>query len=933
MHFAYLKQWVVVLLFLVSGIVAQSATLRGVIQDQSGEILIGAAVYTADRQHSSVTGLDGSYVLKGLPVGTHQIEVSFLGFEVHKFSIEVKTEEEVLGQNIKMKSSSVVMETFEIVGKSANGSALSARLDEKNAVKALNVVSAKSIELSPDLTVANVVQRVSGISIERSGNGDGQYAIVRGMDKRYNYTLVNGIKIPSPDTRHRYVPLDIFPADLMDKLEVSKTLTPKMEGDAIGGVVNMVMKDAPDRLKVNTNLALGYSQLFIDRDFNEFDASVVQKDSPLEKNGKDYSATIDDFSKGNMVYKDIKPMPNVTFGASVGDRFLKSKLGVIGAVSYRRDYRGLNSVYFENETDRVTNRPLLNALQERKYSSLNQRLGGHLKLDYRLSNLHSIKLYNAYVLLEEQQSRYIFKRDLDRADPNKGTEVYSYDYRSRKRTQQIYNSTLQGEHVLTDWLDADWSLVYSKASAYTPDKSEFKTNGGTSNFQPIPITVERRNPREWDHNKDQDIAGYLNTDIKSKILEQKVVWSVGGMVRRKKRNNFYNKYLFDPFDPDKPVGQQGTLVKGVDWNDFSDVKWKVVNPKGQTQNEKNHDAHENIMAAYGQFKIDHQKMVIVGGLRMEQTDQGYTLLYPARNQEEKGNQEYTDFLPSISVKYMPKEKINIRGAYFKSISRPGFFEIVPYNEKDEDYEEVGNPDLKRVQADNFDFRFEYFPKSTDQILVGVFYKKIQDPIEKAIVENESQTALVRKPGNFGTAYNFGLELDVIKYFRKFGVKANYTFTLSEINSTKKIRTRENPDDPSSQLVELDIDQKRPLQGQSMHVANLSLLYKDTQTGWNAQLAFNYTGERIAEVSAFKDMDVWDKWVMLSDFSVEKKFKSRFSVYAKVKNIFDTPREQFLKQGISAKNSELPHQPKEGENYLIRKDFFGQTYQLGIRFNL
>ncbi|MBO9201919.1 TonB-dependent receptor plug domain-containing protein [Niastella sp. MAH-29] len=62
------------------------------------------------------------------------------------------------------------------------------------------------------------MQRISGVSIERSNTGDGQHAIIRGMDKRYNTTLVNGIKIPSPDNRNRYVPLDIFPAELLDPI-------------------------------------------------------------------------------------------------------------------------------------------------------------------------------------------------------------------------------------------------------------------------------------------------------------------------------------------------------------------------------------------------------------------------------------------------------------------------------------------------------------------------------------------------------------------------------------------------------------------------------------------------------------------------------------------------------------------------------------------
>jgi outer membrane receptor for ferrienterochelin and colicin len=133
--------------------------------------------------------------------------------------------------------SSYILGAVEVVTNTRLGNTeASARATERNAMNVMNVISAREIEFSPDVTVANVVQRVSGVSLERSSSGDGQHAIVRGMDKRYNYTLVNGIKIPSPDPKNRYVPLDIFPSELLDRLEVTKALTPSMEGDAIGGL-------------------------------------------------------------------------------------------------------------------------------------------------------------------------------------------------------------------------------------------------------------------------------------------------------------------------------------------------------------------------------------------------------------------------------------------------------------------------------------------------------------------------------------------------------------------------------------------------------------------------------------------------------------------------------------------------------------------------
>ena len=156
---------------------------------------------------------------------------------------------------------------------------------EKKADIIQNILSQKTIELLPDVTVANAVQRMSGVTIQRTSSGEGRYAIIRGMDQRYNNTLVNGIKIPSPDNKYRYVPLDIFPSDLLERLEVIKSLTPAMEADATGGAMNLVMKSAPDKFLLNANIAGGYSTLFSDRDFSSFSTGAINKKSPYYKQG------------------------------------------------------------------------------------------------------------------------------------------------------------------------------------------------------------------------------------------------------------------------------------------------------------------------------------------------------------------------------------------------------------------------------------------------------------------------------------------------------------------------------------------------------------------------------------------------------------------------------------------------------------------------
>lgn len=156
------------------------------------------------------------------------------------------------------------------------------------------------------------------------------------MDKRYNYTLVNGVKIPSPDDKNRYIPLNIFPSDLMDRLEVTKSLTADMEGDAAGGVLNMVMKDAPGRLQLQANGAVGYSDYFWKdkRDYLTSDRGNYTKKAPYENFDPSYKATTDDFLNGpTRITSHQAPAPNFIGGLSVGNRFWNNRLGIMLAGS------------------------------------------------------------------------------------------------------------------------------------------------------------------------------------------------------------------------------------------------------------------------------------------------------------------------------------------------------------------------------------------------------------------------------------------------------------------------------------------------------------------------------------------------------------------------------------------------------------------------
>lgn len=358
--------------------------------------------------------------------------------------------------------------------------------------------------------------------------------------------------------------------------------------------------------------------------------------------------------------------------------------------------------------------------------------------------------------------------------------------------------------------------------------------------------------------------------------------------------------------------------QGEDWNNYDEILFTPLK-YGNISDPLNYDATEKIGAGYGMVKYTYRKWEFIAGVRVEHTNQGYTLKFPTENTDPEGNQKYTDVLPSFHAKYGVHKNANLRFSYARSINRPSFFEIVPYSIINEDYKEKGNPDLKHTVADNLDLRYEFFPKSSEQFMVGMFYKRLKNPIEYGLL-NEGQDTYY-KPMNFGNATNLGVEVDVMKYFNWFGIKANYTYTHSSITTEKRIM---DGNDVKT------CTQTRPLFGQAAHVANLSLLFKSTKYGWEGQIAGSYTGKRLSDISNWYDDDIWEDGYLQLDASVEKSFKNGISLFAKASNLLDTPLLRFIQSGPRTENV---NSERNDGNVIERKEWHGQSFMLGIRYKL
>ncbi|HTC00563.1 MAG TPA: TonB-dependent receptor [Ferruginibacter sp.] len=928
-----------------------SQTVKGNAFDaKTGEPLVGATVHIEDTKYTTAVDLDGSYTFKNVKPGKYEIEIDLVGYEKPEDVIIEVAEGNgtVKAGDFKLRQSGKQLAEVLVTNKDKKSDAAARSMEQKSDY-IQNILSQRAIELSPDVTVANALQRISGVNVQRDNSGEGRYAIIRGMDQRYNTTLINGIKIPSPDDKYRYVPMDLFPSELIERIEVIKALTPNMEGDAIGGVMNLVMKSAPDKFIFNINAAGGYSFLFSDRAFSAFDHSGISKNSPDQLHGTAYNATPGDFSFDNLRYNDLSAPVNSIVGLTIGDRFLKKKLGVIVSAAYQNFYKGSNSDFFvlssQGTPTTTGGLPQFTDADSRQFSTQTNRIAVNNKIDYVFNDRNKISLFNFYVHQNDYQTRTT--QDTTYGTNSSGTaKDVDIEYRSKWQIQDIYNSTLQGEHWLSRKLKFDWSGVYSIAENKIPDMSSYDYNdevtfGSGGNVVRDSLTTYGTNVvHTWQYNTDKDWAGYANLTYKPHLFGEEMEFEGGGLYRYKTRTNYYSEYNLEP---QNVYVIPSSTPHPLDVIDTLPLIYKYSNGGNglaATQLHNNvYTAHETITAEYLQAKFMLMpKLQVLGGVRIENTEEDYTVTnQPITIPGQNATYSYTDVLPSVHFKYELSEKQNIRLSYFKSISRPGFGDIVPshYSADDGAYDLEGNDSVQHTIADNYDLRYELFPGHGEQLLLGAFYKNIQDPIEYYVKsEGNSTSSLIITPGNPPSgATNYGFEAVFTKYFGKFGIAANYTYTNSRVTTTKLLyyKSPATLQDTTSYTT-----QTRPLQGQAANIGNISLLYKNQELGLDVQLALAYTGDFISQVSPYYNQDYWQKAYTQLDFSMEKKLGKHFAFFAKVNNLLNSQHKEFLKFSVSqtsAGNGNIPiaFQDKTQGTTIVQRDITNTNFLAGFKY--
>ncbi|HEY4111417.1 TonB-dependent receptor [Puia sp.] len=877
------------LLFLAQTVFAQnSGSVNGKVMGKNKEPLAGAYLSLNGSRQKTTTDNEGNYSFLNLQPGDYTLTIEFIGATTlaRKFTIhpgQRTTLDLLLDQN------NAALQEVNVFGRISQEEEAGSRQREKHANNILNVISAQAMERSPDINAANVLQRMSGLTIQRNGGSDEAYPIIRGLDPRYNNTLVNGIKIAGPDDKSRYVPLNIVPSDLLGSIEVHKSLLPEMEGDAIGGSVNMIMKDAPERPVFKALGSIGYSKIFLDRKFQNFTKADIQQKSLNERFGSAYTAQPNDFSRGNLDFTKTQPPPNSVAAVTWGRRFAKNRLGLLVAGNFQDQYYGSDAIYNQAAPNVHANgAPGLSDYANRFFSTRQMNNGVTAHLDYTINPRNKITLTDVFLYTYIAQARTIIDTAILGGNGGRtvpGTGPVSTDYTSITSRQWLENIKLEGKHILSKHFLADWTGVFSYAAKRTPDMADLSLN---SKIDTTHTTSDIHGPytfittpnyfdditRIWQHNHDQDIDGMFNLSYRSGIhttgtLELKA----GGLYRHKTRFNLQDEYDLKPTTNANGVKQVFT--------DINTAQWTVYNTSGTYDYDlNNYRIHEDISAGYGEMKLSFPRFDLFGGARIEHTQQGYKLntFYPTGiNAVDK---DYTDVLPSVMAKIKLNDRTNLRLSYYKAIARPNYYDLVPATRFSTTTANstTGNPYLNHTTGDNYDIRYEWYPRAEEQVFAGIFYKKLQNPIENAYV-----SGTVDKPQNFGNATDYGAELAFTRYFGRFGITGNYTYLYSKISSTKSYY------DLTTGYSNPDTLQKRSLQGQTDHTLNLSLLYKNPKQAFFAELAFQYIGKSIAVVYPIYGYDYYQRPQSNLALSAEKGLRNRhFTLFTKWNNLLNTP---------------------------------------------
>lgn len=740
--------------------------------------------------------------------------------------------------------------------------------DRKNAAGVQDALGAESIARGTDKSAAEAVKRVPGVSIV----GD-RYVYVRGMGERYNTTTLNGEGLPSPEPRRRVVPFNIVPSNLLQSITVVKTPTADLDGDTVGGNVQLVTKDYPERFSVqvgvgggfNTRATLGPYPSYAGGKTDWLGVDDGTRAAPaepgptfeelLELSDAELSGYVSNWRRNWDVTEKVAP-PNHSFSLGLGGTswFGTQKLGYVAALTYDRSWKDIAEqvTYHTRATDPDTGEYVYvpSSVYDQRTAGSTVLWGAVGGLAWRPHANHQLRLRGVYTRRGEDEVR-LYEQTNDDGEIFAGTRL-------RWTEQGMASGVLEGEHVLGP-LRLDWAGNLGLATMREPDRREYIYSTANSSIPEgggeIPLTwFDQSGFRFFNQLRDDEKGGRVDLTVPFRVRhagDARV--KVGGKLRDKYRVFDAEVYSFD-VDASLPDEQRTASPDVLFGEDAVDAG--VVSVSDTSRPQDSYDGITRIMAGYGLLDLPVlEPLRIVAGVRAEYTWQDFrTGDYEDAETTPDAFvvKQYTDVLPSALATLRLGEATNLRAAYFTSIARPDYFELVPYRFTNyyKNSAQTGNPELDRTRVHSADLRLETFPGPESVLAVTGFYKRLIDPIETVYVSDPEQGQLnLEKPFNIPFGQALGGELEArhhLGFVAPWAEAITYGVNLTAVWSRVSFADADLGE--GDVVIELN-DLERPLAGQSPYLVNASLGYRSAALGFNSQVQLNVTGPRLITVGA------------------------------------------------------------------------------------
>lgn len=916
--------------------IAQNGSIKGrVIDLKTKEGVIGANAVIEGTTVGAATDLDGVFTIPNVKPGTYALVISSITYKTQTIQDVIVESGNVTSLEITLVEDVAELEEVIVTAKKEIATDLNLLKSIKESKLVVSGISSEQITKLPDRDVAQIAQRVPGVTIV-----DNRFVIIRGVPERYNQVMINGAIAPSTEIDRRSFSFDMVPAGAIDQMLIYKSGTAELPGDFAGGVIQLVTKQPSYEPFTSFGLSFGY------RTNTTFNDHLSSQGSSTDLLGFDngFRAIPDNFPTTSQLISSSKSSSlRERAGKSLTNNFDYSArqapvdMGFNFAISRnfnvgRAKFSNLTSLAYSNSYQYYQSDFLrYNEFTETSATKRFEYKDNFYSNDVRVNLMHNwlielndrnrFEFKNLFVQLGEHETTIRIGDDKIQ-NPNFDRTNYAYHYLSRS----IYSGQLDGTHELSKTAKINWLLGLNYIKRNEPDYRRFrtyrdKTFAGTEEPYTMQLPAAGNvfeTGRFWSDLTDVGYSNGVNFEKKFEGASSKKepVIKAGYYAEYKTRefNARYINYQYpNTADFDQQIGQELSRLPLDQIFAPENIKRKngFVIEEG-TQPQDSYQGTNLLTAGYVSGSLPIGKLDLSAGFRGEYNIQTIN----ARTNAGKVDIENPIFaaLPSVNAGYNVSDRSLIRGAYSRTVNRPEFRELAPFLYYQFEYEAaiVGSPDLKTAFIDNIDLRWEMYPNPGELISIGGFYKRFTNPIETYLEITTENPQLYY--GNAPEATSYGIELEMRKSLASLGVSRLLRNTSVNLNAAW---IQSNVDIGTAATNQI---QNRPLQGQSPYIVNMGLYYNDEEKGFSVNAAYNVFGPRIFSVGDKVFPSWWEMPRQSVDFQIAKTWNKRFEAKLNIQNLLNAAYRLY-------QDNNNDNEIKLDQEALI------QRYQVGTQFSV